>query len=189
MSDYTTYTTESPASTRARERRRRTLVTFAVVLLGLFFAFWYALSYYRDVDPLASPSAEATCRPYDPNELAPAQVTVNVLNATDRNGLAGLTSRSMAERGFVVGKVANDASGRKTPAVAEVRHGPQGTAQAKLVLTVMPEGTALVNDKRKGAVVDVALGTKFERLAPQPTASALPRCPAPTGATPSPSPA
>ena len=53
-------------------------------------------------------------------------------------------------------------------------------AQAKLVVTAMPKGTKLVNDKRKGATVDVAVGAKFTRLAPVPTATGLPMCPAPS---------
>ena len=43
MSDYTT---EARGSVRAR-RKRRSLITLAVVVLGLFFAFWYAWSYYQ----------------------------------------------------------------------------------------------------------------------------------------------
>ena len=40
------YTTEAQSSVRAR-RRRRSLIVLGTVLLGLFFAFWYALSYYQ----------------------------------------------------------------------------------------------------------------------------------------------
>ncbi|MGL5928382.1 MAG: LytR C-terminal domain-containing protein [Dermatophilaceae bacterium] len=169
---------------RARERRRRTAVTFSVVLLGMFFAFWYALSYYRaDGDSSRSGAPAATCRPYDARAVAPAQVRVTVLNATARTGLAGQTSRAIAERGFTVGTVGNDTSKRPTPAVAEVRHGAAGEAQAKLVLSVMPKGTTLVKDGRKGTDVDVALGTSFKALAPAPSVPALPMCPSPTGPT------
>ncbi|MGL5851500.1 MAG: LytR C-terminal domain-containing protein [Phycicoccus sp.] len=178
------YTTESPATLRARERRRRTVVTFSVVLLAMFFAFWYALSYYRADDRSSGSGAPAaTCRPYDPRAVTPAQVKVTVLNATARTGLAGQTSRSIAQRGFVVGSVGNDTSKRPTPAVAEIRHGAAGEAQAKLVLSAMPKGTTLVKDGRKGTDVDVALGSKFSALAPAPSAPVLPMCPAPTGPT------
>ncbi|MGL5817639.1 MAG: LytR C-terminal domain-containing protein [Phycicoccus sp.] len=175
--------TESPATMRAQERRRRTAITFGVVLLAMFFAFWYALSYYRADDESSGSGASATCRPYDPRAVTAAQVKVRVLNATSRTGLAGQTSRSMAERGFTVGGVGNDTSKRPTPAVAEVRHGAAGEAQAKLVLSAMPKGTTLVKDARKGTDVDIALGSKFTGLAPAPSASGLPMCPAPTGAT------
>ena len=41
------YAAETETSVRARRKRRRSLITLGGVLLGLFFAFWYALSYYR----------------------------------------------------------------------------------------------------------------------------------------------
>ena len=43
MSDYTT---EAEVSVNAR-RKRRQLIVLGVVVLGLFFAFWYAWSYYQ----------------------------------------------------------------------------------------------------------------------------------------------
>jgi hypothetical protein len=178
------YATESPVSLRKRRQRRRALITLGVVLLGLFFAFWYALSYFEsDSQSQAGASAGPTCQPADPNVLTPQQVTVRVLNATNRTGLAASTAKGLASRGFDVSGAANDSSKRKTPAVAEVRYGPQGEAGAKLVLTVMPKGTKLYNDKRKGAKLDVVLGTKFTSLLPVVAASptGLPTCPAPSG--------
>ncbi len=176
------YTTESPASVAARQRRRRSLLTIGVVLLGLFFAFWYGLSYYEaDQEARAAKVPPTpTCRPYDPEVLTPGDVTVNVYNATSRTGLAGSTSRLVADRGFLVGKVANDPSKRKTPPVAEVRHGPKGAAAAELVAAVMPKGTTVVADKRKDATVDIALGTTFKTLLPATEPTGAPMCPAPT---------
>jgi hypothetical protein len=177
------YTTEAEVSVEARRRRRRSLVVLGVVLLGLFFAFWYALSYYRaDTSARASKGPAATCAPYDPEAVTPETTKVNVYNASTRNGLAGSVSKSLAERGFVIGKVANDPSKGKPPAVAEIRHGPAGKAQAALVRSSMPKGTTLVVlEKRRGPTVDLALGAKFTALAPLPTGTgALPMCPAPT---------
>ena len=177
MSDYTT---EAEVSVNAR-RKRRQLITLGVVVLVLFFAFWYAWSYYKaDSSARASRPPAATCSPYDATVVTPETTRVNVYNASSRSGLAGSVARSLAERGFVIGKVANDPSSRKTPAVAEVRYGPNGAAQAKLVRSSMPKGTTLVNDKRKAVVVDVALGPKFTTLAPVPTTTAMPMCPEPS---------
>lgn len=177
MSDYTS---ESEGSVH-RRRQRRTLVTIAVVLLALFFAFWYALSYYQaDSEARSARTPEPSCAPFDPEALTPAKVKVNVYNSSTRTGLAGTVSKALAERGFDLGKVANDPSKRKAPTIAEVRHGPDGKAQAALVVSALPDGTKVFADKRKGATVDVALGAKFTRLAPLPTATALPTCPAPS---------
>ncbi|MGB7819198.1 MAG: LytR C-terminal domain-containing protein [Ornithinibacter sp.] len=174
------YATESPTSVLARRKRRRSLITLAVVVLGLFFAFWYALSYYRaDAGPAADPSTTAACTPFDPDAARIETTTVNVYNATNRTGLAGSTAKDLEELGFGVDEVANDPTNRDTPAVAEVRHGPKGEAQAALVLSAMPEDTVLVNDKRKGNVVDVALGTGFTAVV-TPTPSGPPMCPDPS---------
>lgn len=181
------YTTESPASLEKRARQRRALITLGVLVLGLFFAFWYGLSYYQaDEHARAARPPEPTCRPYVPPTLAPAQVTVNVYNATTRSGLAGSTAKLLAERGFTVGKVANDPTRRAVPKVAEVRFGPQGSAGAELVLKALPAGTTSVPDQRKGATVDVALGTGFRALRPEAAAATeggLPMCPAPSPST------
>ena len=137
MSDYTT---EAEVSVNAR-RKRRQLIVLGVVVLGLFFAFWYAWSYYQaDNSARASRPPAATCAPYDPKAVTPANTRVNVYNASDRVGLAGSVARSLRERGFVIGKVANDPSSRKAPKVAEIRYGPKGEAQAKLLRTVAAEG-------------------------------------------------
>ncbi|HVG66394.1 MAG TPA: LytR C-terminal domain-containing protein [Actinomycetota bacterium] len=178
MSDYTT---EAEVSVLARQRRRRSLIVIAVVVLILFFAFWYAWSYYQaDNSARASRPPAATCSPYDPKAVTPESTHVNVFNASSRVGLAASVSRSLGERGFVIGKVANDPSSRKAPKVAEIRYGPKGEAQAKLLRTSLPKGTTLVKDKRKVVTVDLALGPKFTTLAPVPTSTALPMCAAPS---------
>ncbi|HET7822791.1 MAG TPA: LytR C-terminal domain-containing protein [Ornithinibacter sp.] len=178
MSDYTT---EAEVSVNAR-RKRRQLIVLGVVVLGLFFAFWYAWSYYQaDSSARASRPPAATCAPYDPKVVTPETTRVNVYNASDRVGLAGSVARSLRERGFVIAKVANDPSSRKAPKVAEIRYGAKGEAQAKLLRTTLPKGTTLVKDQRKVATVDLALGAKYTTLAPVPTTTAMPMCPAPTG--------
>jgi hypothetical protein len=175
------YTTEAEVSVNAR-RKRRQLIVLGVVVLGLFFAFWYAWSYYQaDNSARASRPPAATCAPYDPDVVTPETTRVNVYNASDRVGLAGSVARSLRERGFVIAKVANDPSSRKAPKVAEIRYGVRGEAQAKLLRSTLPKGTTLVKDKRKVATVDLALGAKYTTLAPVPTTTAMPMCPAPSG--------
>jgi hypothetical protein len=174
------YTTEAEVSVNARKKRRQ-LIVLGVVVLGLFFAFWYAWSYYQaDNSARASRPPAATCAPYDPKAVTPENTKVNVFNSSTREGLAGSVARSLDERGFVIGKVANDPSSRKAPKVAEIRYGPKGAAQAKLLRTSLPKGTVLVKDKRKVVTVDLALGAKYTALAPVPTTTAMPMCPAPS---------
>ena len=110
--------------------------------------------------------------------MTPQKTTVNVYNATNRNGLAASVSKGLEARGFVIGKVANDPSKRKAPPIAEVRHGPVGKVQAQLVLSALPKGATVVADKRKAAVVDVALGAKSHAAVRD--EDELPMCPAPS---------
>lgn len=163
-----------------RQQQRRATTTILVVLLMLFFAFWYAYSYYR-----ASGGDEAragdgsTCRPYDPKVPAPGNTTVNVYNATSKNGLAARTAAELKRRGFLVGTVSNDPSDR-TVAVAEVRYGPAGKSRAQLVVPLGGKGTTQLADKRKDATVDLVLGNTFSALAATPKATGQPMCPPPS---------
>ena len=50
-----------------QRQRRRSLITIGVVLLGLFFAFWYAWSYYQaETEAVAAPPPAAPSSPVDP---------------------------------------------------------------------------------------------------------------------------
>jgi hypothetical protein len=183
------YIVESGASRSRRSRRRRAFITLLVVALMLFFAFWYAYSYYRASGrPAASPAR--TCATTAPAAAPrPADVTVNVYNATDRQGLAARTAAEVRKRGFVVATVANDPLQRTVAGVAEVRFGASGVARAKVVLTLV-KGAKTARDSRPDGTVDLVLGEKFTALAPPPKTkpatkpTKAPATTAPTGATP-----
>ena len=179
------YATESPVSLRRRRQRRRALITIGVVLLGLFFAFWYALSYYQNDASSAQPQPgdTPTCRTLDPDALRPGDVTVLVLNATDRNGLAARTAKDLADRGLKISGAENDETDFDVPEVVELRYGTNGKEQARLVRTMFPKGVVTLRpDDREGTDVDVVLGTGYEQLRPEatPTADPLPVCPTPS---------
>ena len=172
---------ELTSELRHRQQQRRTTTTILVVLLALFFAFWYAYSYYRDSTRVAAPSStEVTCTPFDPKAPAPGNTTVNVYNATSKNGLAGRTAADVERRGFKVGTVANDPLNRKVTGPAEVRFGPKGKSRAPLVVPLGGKGTKQVADKRKDATVDLVLGETFSKLGPAPTPTGTPMCPSPS---------
>ena len=119
----------------------------------------------------------------------PAKVKVNVYNATATSGLASKTASDLEDRGFRVGKVANDPVGRALPGVAEIRFGPKGAEGAQLLLLYVP-GAELVELDRKGRNVDLATGTGFTGLAPQPEVAAQLASPSPVATGPGcPSPA
>jgi hypothetical protein len=159
------YVVESGASRARRARRRRALITLGVVALMLFFAFWYAYSYYQGSDKAkAAPSPTCTATS---TVRTPAQVTVNVYNATDRTGLAAKTAVDVRKRGFKVSTVSNDPLQKDVTLSAEVRYGPTGRESAKLVLTLV-KGAKAVKDSRTDSSVDLVLGAKFTALTPAP---------------------
>lgn len=180
----------TPQSERARHRRNRALTTIGLVLLALFFAFWFAYSYYRDAGDASGRAPVPTCRPASSRDVTPATVKVNVYNATNRAGLAKSTSEVVADLGFQVGDIANDPLKRKVAGPAEVRFGPKGKAGADILLAVVGKGAVAVQDTRKDATVDLVLGTAFVKLGALPSPTGLPVCtsPAKTPETPAPQP-
>jgi len=171
---------ELTSELRHRQQQRRTTTTILVVILMLFFAFWYAYSYYRSSTGATPSSSESTCRPFDPKVATPANTTVNVYNATTKNGLAGRTAEDLKRRGFTIGEVSNDPLKRTVRGPAEVRFGPSGTPHARLVIPLSGRGTTQVDDKRKNATVDIVLGAGFTALQPTPSPTGKPMCPSPS---------
>ncbi|MGB8383756.1 MAG: LytR C-terminal domain-containing protein [Dermatophilaceae bacterium] len=165
------FVVESESSARAR-KRRRTAIVLTVVALVLAGAFYYAASYWN-AGPTAS--ASATCTPAAGSAPVPSQVTVNVFNATKRQGLANSTAKLVKERGFVIGSVQNDPAKKAIAQSAEVRYGPNGEAGAQLVIALVA-GAVPAKDTRADGSVDLVLGDGFTAIA-EPTAPV----PAPAG--------
>lgn len=151
-----------------RSRRRRAAVTLSVAVLVLFFAFWYALSYYN-ADNHPAQTASPQCNSAIARVKA-KDVTINVYNATTRTGLAAATARTLRDRGIRVATVANDPLDRIIKGTAEVRHGRSGLAAAKVVLPLVP-GARRVQDGRSDGTVDIVLGNAFRSLASSPTST------------------
>jgi len=108
-----TYDVEAEEYNPRRARRRRALITLAVVSLMLFFAFWYAYSYYRNGDtrPTATTPVCTTKRAAP----TPADVAVNVYNATDRSGLAARRPQASSLTGCRPGRPLTAMSRRWPP--------------------------------------------------------------------------
>src|SRR5689334_6612901 len=140
-----------------RRRQRRATIVIAVVLLGLAGAFYYASTYFRDTAPKPQPcTTEVPVAP-----LTPRDVSINVYNSTNRNGLAAAVAKQAGARGFKVKAVGNDPKGQSVKQVAQIRFGPEGEASAKLLKTHVPQAV-LVNDKRKGDTIDLAVGRSWK---------------------------
>jgi len=94
----------------------------------------------------------------------PATVTVNVLNASDRSGVAKATADTLVELGFVA-SAANAKTGPYDGAIKVVA-GPTGVDNAYAVLKVLPAKSVLELDTREDATVDVILGAEADAIDP-----------------------
>ena len=109
----------------------------------------------------------------------PDSVVVNVYNSTQRGGLAGTTATQLSQRGFRINKVENDPLGVSLRGVGEIRYGPNGADNARLLQFYFP-GATLVDDGRDGPRVDIALGRGFETMEDEALVAATLASPSPS---------
>lgn len=108
--------------------------------------------------PAGAPLADVTL-PDDP-----AEVTVKVYNGTDKAGLADSVTTEFKNRRFTVQKPAE--SKTKYKGVAEIRYGPDAVGRAQLLRAYfLAQSKMSYNAKRKGAVIDIVIGSQFRQLA------------------------
>ncbi|WP_433296638.1 LytR C-terminal domain-containing protein [Actinoplanes sp. CA-030573] len=108
--------------------------------------------------PAGAPLADVTL-PDDP-----AEVTIKVLNGTDRAGLAESVTNEFKNRRFTVQKPAE--SKTKYKGVAEIRFGPDAVGRAQLLRAYfLAQSKMEYSAKRKGAVIDIVIGNEFRQLA------------------------
>lgn len=159
---------EAGVSIRRRRRRRRAAVTLTMVSLLMLGTFAYAAAYFQGWvgDRVPKPVASPACQVVTPAKAStPSAVTINVYNATDRDGLAASVAKLLRTQGFKVTEVANDPLGKLIAGVGEVRHGRAGAAGAKLAAARLP-GVRVVPDQRAGNTIDLVLGNTFTALRP-----------------------
>ncbi|WP_461082998.1 LytR C-terminal domain-containing protein [Streptomyces deserti] len=110
----------------------------------------------------ASPSPSARPLP------EPGRITVNVLNATTRSGLAKKTADELKKRGFTIGDVGNAPKeyDKKVKGTG-VLLGPASALDTSLpvLATQLPGAERRTDAARKGAAVDLIIGDAFKELA------------------------
>jgi len=176
----------TPRGTGARPLRRRrpggpALLLVVVTLAAIVAASWWGWTRTEARPQAVHATPTPSCPAPAPEAAPPGEVKVNVYNAADRRGLAARVAGELDRRGFRVKDVDNDPAGRAVTAVAEVRHGPAGVAAARTVAAEAGLGTVTVADQRRGAVVDLVVGTAFVRLVDRAAAAAALSPPPPPG--------
>ncbi|WP_245685374.1 MULTISPECIES: LytR C-terminal domain-containing protein [Streptomyces aurantiacus group] len=118
-------------------------------------------------DCTPSPSPSASQQPVRALPK-PGQITVNVLNATPRSGLAKSTADELKKRGFKIGEVGNATKeyDKKVKGPGMLLGAAAATDAALPVLRTQLAGAQLKTDTRtKPAEVDLIIGTGFKALA------------------------
>lgn len=118
----------------------------------------------------ASPAATAS-----PAVLPrPAQITVNVFNATTRSGLAKTTADELEKRGFRIGEVGNAGPQYdKKVTGTGVLLGPAASLNTSLpvLATQLTAAERRTDAARRGATIDLIIGNGFKALTSRPEAT------------------
>jgi hypothetical protein len=94
----------------------------------------------------------------------PAEVTVKVYNGTNIAGLAESVTTEFKNRRFTTQKPAENKT--KYKGVAEIRYGPDAVGRAQLLRAYfLAQSKMEYNAKRKGAAIDIVIGSQFRQLA------------------------
>ncbi|WP_217142276.1 LytR C-terminal domain-containing protein [Streptomyces sp. AC627_RSS907] len=167
---------------RMRPARRRGRLAFAAVacatVLGVVgWGTLQLIDVFTGDDKASAAGAGDRCRPTGtaasaaPAAVAvpePAQVTVNVLNATTQGGLAQKTADELKKRGFRIGDVGNapEKFDKKVGGTG-VLLGPAASLKTSLPVlgTQLPAAERRTDAAREGAAVDLIIGDGFKGLA------------------------
>ena len=180
--------------------RERQAVVFGVLLAGLAVIGLGAAAVYTgslslpfvEEEFAAKPTPTPTFRafPCPPEGALPVpygDITLNVYNSTSTAGLAATTLKAFTDRGFAAGETGNQPL---FPGTAQISFGVTGVAAAYTVAAHVTD-PVLVLDGRKGAEVDITLGSDFTAPLPADKVVLDPQTPlaAPKGCKPLPTPA
>lgn len=150
-----------PPRVRRRGRPGPWLAFLAVLVIIAVVVWWRVLGSSKHTDASA-------CGPHPSQAIATMStksVQVRVYNSTDKDGLAKAVAQALQIRGFTVLTASNDPlQDRVVTGVGEIRYGSQGTQQALLLSFQFP-GISLVPDSRTDAIVDLAVGPGYQRIA------------------------
>jgi LCP family protein required for cell wall assembly len=145
----------------------------------------------RDTDAAALFAAVRTDGPLPPDATgpgagssapAPGDLTVEVINASSRSGLAGEVGETLRSLGFGVGEIG---SAEQPTSETVIRFSPDQSAAAEVLAATVPSATS-VPDPGSTGVLQLVLGQSFDdvvRAPSEPIALASPAAPAPTGPT------
>ncbi|WP_456608900.1 LCP family protein [Blastococcus sp. SYSU DS0619] len=107
------------------------------------------------------PPSEAPAGP-EPLVVAPAEITVDVLNGTGTTGLAATVADELRGQGYGIGTVGNEAG---TVGESVVRYGPAALERARTVAAAVP-GSVLQASDTIGDSVQLVIGPGYSGVVP-----------------------
>lgn len=162
---------------RARAARRRHLQQRQTVIFGTLIAVMLvsglaAGAMWTGILPspfsVAINSPEPTdagatmpCPPDGATFVPLSEISANVLNGTDRRGLAATAAAALTDHGIAVGNQANAES--LFAGQARIMAGPQGLPAAFTAAELFGDA-AIEVDSRSDETIDIVLGAEFEEL-------------------------
>ncbi|MCZ4605470.1 LytR C-terminal domain-containing protein [Streptomyces sp. Lzd4kr] len=169
---------------RRRRRRGRFVVLAVASVTALGVAGWGTLQLIdvftggggeaSAAGPKSDCGTRATPSPTATAPLPkPAGITVNVLNATTRSGLAKQTADELKKRGFKIGDVGNATKDYdKKVKGTGLLLGPATSLNTSLpvLATQLTTAERRTDATRKGATVDLIIGDRFKELTKKPDA-------------------
>lgn len=160
----------------APERRRPLPALAFIGALSLLTALvWFRVLHRTDTPASSAHKSTCTSASVAPSATppptvlpVPTRVSVQVLNSTQRKGLAGTATKALKKQGFKTVQQEDDGATYGghglIKGVAEIRYGPAAVASATLLKYYFPTATMTVT-KSTGATVLVSLGAKFKTVA------------------------
>ncbi len=145
----------------ARLKSLVTLLALGVLLLAAALWGWAAVS-----EPLPERAGPPVCtdRAFASGEaVRRGDVTVSVLNAGTRNGLAGLTLDLFVDTGFAQGTADDAPGGARVRAVEIWTQDPRSPA-VQLVAAHLGDAVKIVEEEPTTAGVQVVVGDRFKNL-------------------------
>jgi LytR cell envelope-related transcriptional attenuator len=154
------------ADERWRKHRLRQMLVF-VTLPGVLLGTATVSTAYSQGWLTPEPPKPA-CQP----EVVPApkrsSFTVNVLNATGKDGMAASVAKGLSQRKFTVGGISNAPETWFVTQSAVIHHGPSSLDQALLLQQQIPGSELFEDEGRASKSVDVVVGLGYTDMVPLP---------------------
>jgi predicted amino acid-binding ACT domain protein len=147
----------------SRDRRRRQTYTFVTIFSLVCLTGLVALGNWKQWWTIGG-SAQAAALCPTQTTIDPRFTNVNVINGTDRKGLATAVAKELQKRQFRVLTITSEAPEEPLKLVVLVRYGPAGALAAHTVALQFPAKTKLVQDQRNDESVDVLIGETYKTM-------------------------